>query len=737
MKKSNRVLKAMALSSAIVMGVTSLYISPIVTYAKANEPERELGVVLPKRELPFDIPEYHEVAPKSRLGLRAAAHTPEVTLPASYSSVERNLVGPVQNQNRTGTCWAFATIAALESSAIKSKVKVGGEVATKDNLNLSERHLAYFARHNVTDKLGGLAGDVTTFAADSNSNYLNTGNWALEGIFTLANWKGAVSEADAPFAPVGALNDAQVADNNCVAQYVLPDSMSYNNNSVLIKDAYVINYTRPDLIKREVMDHGAAIMEFCIDQSTGANYETDALYNDSDIYANHDVCIVGWDDNYSKDNFLSSKKPDHDGAWLIKNSYGSNYKHGGFFWVSYDDKSLAPGYGNGTTHGNGAYILTAQDTDTYDNNYQYDGTTNIELDDIASGGYIANRFTVPKDAQKQTLNAVSFAVQNTNVEYGIQIYKGGQVSDPTSGQPQLLKEQTGDLKYTGYYTINLDQGVVLQPGDTFSVVIKLKDRESNGYVNYFVDKTGSWGSDEYINEMQRGQSYKKFSASAEWEDCYDSSFPCTPRIKAFTVNRVGKIGDLNADNEYTTSDLDVMSTLIQKYQAASEDEKTSIFAKIADLDNDKDIDNDDLEILKMLERDNGYKFLGDHNGDHVYTGQDASTQFGYIRIYGIGKENGSTETYPEYDLDGDGDVDAYDYEVLSPKLRLGDVNYDGKIDNLDKNTMVNEIRGYSMAVSEGTYYYNYRADMDLDGDIDYSDFELLLVKLEVEANTNN
>ena len=51
------------------------------------------------------------------------------------------------------------------------------------------------------------------------------------------------------------------------------------------------------------------------------NTKTSAQYynNASDIRTNHIVTLVGWDDAYSKDNFLIT--PPGDGAWIIKNSY--------------------------------------------------------------------------------------------------------------------------------------------------------------------------------------------------------------------------------------------------------------------------------------------------------------------------------------------------------------------------------------------------------------------------------
>ncbi len=49
---------------------------------------------------------------------------------------------------------------------------------------------------------------------------------------------------------------------------------------------------------------------------------------------------MGWDDNYSKDNFNANIRPSKNGAWLIKNSWGDYNSEGGYFWISYEDKTL-------------------------------------------------------------------------------------------------------------------------------------------------------------------------------------------------------------------------------------------------------------------------------------------------------------------------------------------------------------------------------------------------------------
>lgn len=62
-------------------------------------------------------------------------------------------------------------------------------------------------------------------------------------------------------------------------------------------------------------------------------------YYDGDKYADHEITIVGWDDNYSKDNF--SVTPPGNGAFLVKNSWDVDWGDSGYFYISYYDKSLS------------------------------------------------------------------------------------------------------------------------------------------------------------------------------------------------------------------------------------------------------------------------------------------------------------------------------------------------------------------------------------------------------------
>lgn len=92
----------------------------------------------------------------------------------------------------------------------------------------------------------------------------------------------------------------------------------------------------------------------------GSSYYCPSVKNE-----NHAVVIVGWDDNYSKDNFRET--PAGNGAWIIKNSWGTGMGDKGYFYVSYYDDGIAKPNSNTPS-----YTFILNDTIRFDRNYQYD-----------------------------------------------------------------------------------------------------------------------------------------------------------------------------------------------------------------------------------------------------------------------------------------------------------------------------------------------------------------------------
>ena len=89
------------------------------------------------------------------------------------------------------------------------------------------------------------------------------------------------------------------------------------------------------------------------------NNQKAAFYDTQVSNPNHAVTIVGWDDNYSKYNFATT--PAGNGAWIVKNSYGTNWGDNGYYYISYYDKTLLQQKGI-------VYIIN--NTMNYNKNYQ-------------------------------------------------------------------------------------------------------------------------------------------------------------------------------------------------------------------------------------------------------------------------------------------------------------------------------------------------------------------------------
>lgn len=51
----------------------------------------------------------------------------------------------------------------------------------------------------------------------------------------------------------------------------------------------------------------------------------------------HAITIIGWDDNYSRENFNLEHRPINDGAYIVLNSWGEKFSKDGVYYVSYDD----------------------------------------------------------------------------------------------------------------------------------------------------------------------------------------------------------------------------------------------------------------------------------------------------------------------------------------------------------------------------------------------------------------
>ena len=410
----------------------------------------------------------------------------------------------VKNQNPTGLCWSFAIITASEIAYMHEQYMNGQELVA---VELSPTHFGYFFYNRINDPLENTADDRNRIV-NSKYDYRDIGGDNMYSMQAMANWMGLADEDKAPFSS---------------ETETLEPGLAYDND-IIIENADFLDNT--DDVKTAIEEHGAVAADMYFN-SRYMDYNTGAYYDyRGDSYNNHVITIVGWDDNYSRNNFNSSgssnlRIPESDGAWIVQNSYGESWGDGGYFYISYSDCSL----GN-------AMALDMQPADTYDYNYQYDGNANnMSYITLSSGEKAGNIFTVP-EGSIQCLEAIGFTSWNLEqTECRVDIFTGTNKNmNPVSGEKVCSFNVT--VEHPGFHTFELPEGdeVMLSGGTSYSIVLTATgDTEMGIESEYKIsDVSFECGS-------EKNQSFIYSDDLNGWYDLYKDN--TSVRIKGYTVDK--------------------------------------------------------------------------------------------------------------------------------------------------------------------------------------------------------
>jgi len=193
------------------------------------------------------------------------------------------------------------------------------------------------------------------------------------------------------------------------------------------------------------------------------DYSTDSYYDPMKEGENHGVTIVGWDDAYPASYFAAAPGylPGGDGAFLVRNTWGDLFGDGGYFWVSYYDRSFAREQQLGGFGGMSSYS-DVRGVDDYARVYQYDKlgvTAHVGFNSQRVWG--ANRFTA---AKTQTISAVSFYTLASSTTYEVRAGRS---------LGSLTRRASGTTSLPGYVTVSLDEPLRVYQGKPFVVAVKL------------------------------------------------------------------------------------------------------------------------------------------------------------------------------------------------------------------------------------------------------------------------
>ncbi len=433
----------------------------------------------------------------------------------------------IKNQKSTNECWAFATTSMIETNVTKTRNK---------QIELSPRHIDY-----ATSK---------TFLDGTNKKGYNRevgfGNFSIS-LGYCTSGSGPVLETDMPFEDnENKVNLSQIdkkpvlkVENyvrfaDILKKYDADGNMKYTNGGTNVYTESQVLGVR-NLIKEHIKNYGAVGAFTCLGGDITKNLNIDKVKNeesqfisyynnDSNKMYDHAITIIGWNDDYSKENFNDNCKPKDDGAYIVLNSSGGTNDVLSIMMVSYEDVYIE--YGN---YG----IMSTTDID-YNNIYQYDeygynvplALTNSQTGQKVGSGYIANVFSRNASDKEEYLNEVSIYVATTS---NVDVYVNSENDDKT----KITKVASAGILEPGYHTIKLATPLKLT-GSKFVVAAKLTADEVN--IPTETNLLSNNGKSTFWDNVtsQAGQSFISLDGE-NWTDINNNVKDSNVCLKAFTT----------------------------------------------------------------------------------------------------------------------------------------------------------------------------------------------------------
>ena len=493
--------------------------------------------------------------------VQASAYSNEKTF-SLKNYIPNNL--KIKNQKNTHLCWAFSALSSLETNlAMKNYLNKNAEKI----YDYSERHMGYCETQNFKD------GKIYKYGYNGK---IKDGGSVQMAVAYLTNGQGAVAEENMPFEDNEDEIDLSQIQNKKVLTTV--NDIIYFDSIVDPKTADQSKLAKLQTqMKEHLATNGSIFATTYMPSITGddnLNVNTAAIYWDTKAEGKaigHAYSIVGWDDNYSKDNF--TKKPSTDGAWIIRNSYGEEMEVGtfdelkeqivkqnptkytkveditdeefdmmienlkqkeiynidednekiyikvgknGFFYVSYQDYYI---------YNNMIGIENADEEKKYDNIYQLDELGDLGVayikDSMNKDIYIANVFTRNTD-KTEYLNSIGFNTKQSGT-YEVYVNQNGKDKTITNLKKVELVEGNNITLTPGYHTIKFKKDYELT-GSNFVIVVKMLNK--SGEYNYFSVESANSKQMNDEAKSKKGESFMTTNDKtndSEWEDIGDSN----------------------------------------------------------------------------------------------------------------------------------------------------------------------------------------------------------------------
>ena len=499
----------------------------------------------------------------------------------------------IRNQMQTPWCLSFASLATLESSLAIQDKNAG---KTAKEYDFSEEHMAYSTQDSSFKD-----GKINKKGLHKNVND-GASLIAIQEYFS--NEMGVVNEEDYPFdnstgnIDISKLNQpiaATVLDTFAFPQLSIKSTSEFSTDKIsdLIKEmkTYIKKYGG---ITATLATGGA-------NKNKYINWSNNSLNNPENIALSsldHAVCIIGWDDNYSKDNFNTNYKPKNNGAWIVKNSWGNIVELGNTTKLKEEvfdqiDESTRKQYNinssnditdeiliyvlkelftgltnirivNGVAYGDrdskSFYMYISYETPSiyvsnmgvtkaelgknYDNLYQYDEFGPTKHINIANTSvYMANVFKRDASRDEKLTRVSIYSPKKQNY----QIYVNPDNSKKTFNDLKQVSVNGNQKTVTldsGFHTLEIEEPLELT-GDSFVVVVKASNDDNNSQISVETKCSSEEDPKGLLSnvEVSAGQSFFSIDDNLKennWTDMLNlklsdgTAIPSNANIKAYT-----------------------------------------------------------------------------------------------------------------------------------------------------------------------------------------------------------
>ena len=477
---------------------------------------------------------------------------PDEVLPAAYSSKDEGYATEPRQQ-LFNTCWAYSSAAAMETILLKN-----GEALSS---HLSTMHMNYWA---TPDENGnGWQRDYT----GAGYPYIPLGYFS--------SWSGGFTEEAYPASSSFSDFDRKV----------LPQKPLYGATSII----YLTGEDN-DTIKTAVWKYGAAVASFHYNAS---------FMNNSSYYCyipglktaqlfGHSIAVVGWDDNYDKQNFYTETVqanpdgegtitvphcPENNGAWLCKNSWGASWGNEGYFWISYEDMYLFD-----RRFGPSFSIIDYENVDDSTTLYQNEiYGADCTFDYVSQLRPKMNKTTFVNvfdfSGFMTVLDKIIFETKAIGSAYTLYYIPVDAGFKPVSDREKWIELGSGVVDYQGYVCVDIENTEVLDGRG--AVAVEMAKTDESGEISI---GAGEWIRNTSLNkyvfypDAKKGRSYIiGFDTEATdvmdfYRDYLSDDIGGTLVIKAVAKESEIHYGDVDMDTKVTILD----ATHIQKRLAMIE-----------------------------------------------------------------------------------------------------------------------------------------------------------------------